>query len=159
MIETDEVEIDGTRYRVTQLGWKEGRRLLARLLKLIGPGLTEAVGGSAKLEDLGGRDLASFAPAIREICQKNLETELDHLCDTFAKKTVINTDGGEDFQQLSRIAELHFAGKYKQMFEWLWFCLKVNYQDFWGGSIESAAVTSAETPSDSQMASIGPHTG
>lgn len=152
MIESEETTIGDTTYRVTQLGAKQGRRLLMRLLRLAGPSLTEAIGGDTSLASLGDVDLSTLSGAVKRLCENALEDELEHLFDTFAPKTQIDKGEGK-WAVLSHEAELHFAGKYREMFEWLWFCLQVNYKDFIVGSMaRAAAMTQKATKSESLTA-------
>lgn len=105
--------IDGTEYQVTPLGAVIGRKVLLRLTKVFSPALLS-------------KDLSSLLEQLDD------ET-LDYLCDTFAESTNVVMQA-EKTKVLAPLAgdmfDKHFARKYMQMFEWLAFCVEVNYADF-----------------------------
>jgi hypothetical protein len=57
------------------------------------------------------------------------------VCNIFADSTdvVIHDDKGKREPQLSKIFDLHFAGKYDEMLAWLIFCVEVNFGSFFDG--------------------------
>lgn len=112
--------IGETEYEVTQLDAIRGRKVMVRLAKAFAPVL--AGGKSAD-------GLARLGEALANIS----DDDVDFLCDTFAPSTsVISTDaqGRRVAPQLSKIFGLHFAGKYDELIQWLYFCLEVNFGSF-----------------------------
>jgi hypothetical protein len=113
MRETKTVTISGVEYQITQLGAKQGRAVLARLLKILGPA-------------------AEATNPVVELSKTVTEDELEFLCSTFAKVTQFSPESGKLFLLADQF-DLHFAGKYGEMFQWLWACLEANYATFLGG--------------------------
>ena len=109
MREQKEKVIGQTTYRVTQFGAVQGRKVLARLAKLL---------VVAKSTDLA---------------QLDLESELDYLCETFAPYTEIQRLGDPKRPQLKDEFEEHFIGRYDEMLGWLLFALEVNFSSFFIG--------------------------
>lgn len=129
MIKTDTTTIDGYRYSVAQLGSSEGRRILVKLTRLLGPALGRLVGGEGRPSDAVSEAIAEFSAGANE-------DDLEDLCRTFGQSTELDVDGKPMLLNLD-MQELHFAGRYGAMFQWLGFCLRVNYADFFV-SVEAA---------------------
>lgn len=138
MIEVQEKEIRGRTYRVAQLGSTLGRRTLTRLVQAIGPSLAELIKSEGE-----GIDLASTAGAIATFSRDLKDADLEYLCSTFAKVTEVQGEDADAWLPLDKHLDLHFAGKYGAMFEWLWFCLEVNYSDFFDASSASGPMRAA----------------
>lgn len=119
MVETKEKDIQGTTYRVTQMDAVKGRKVVARLIKL----LSGAAEG-------GDSALAKVFAAITE-------DDMDYFCDVFAANTDVGYEGGK-WPNLKSIFGLHFAGKYGEMMEWLLFCVEVNFGNFLGAASQGA---------------------
>lgn len=108
--------IDGTDYRIQQLGAKVGKTVLMRLFRIAGPAM------EAKDDEQVTRLLGALGDA-----------EVDFLCETFAKTTAVcmtNAKGQACELELSNIFDEHFAGKYDLMLKWLWACIKANFETF-----------------------------
>jgi hypothetical protein len=119
-----EKTIKGNTYRVKQLGAKEGRRVLARLLQILGggvAGLAEAFAGD------GGK--VSAFKGVQAIADQMTPEQMDFFCDTFAKLTQVTLQDGKT-PLLSDVFDEHFAGNYWEMTEWLLFALEVNFGNF-----------------------------
>ena len=117
--------IDGVEYTVTPLGAITGTDVLMALTKLLGPLM-----GNKSMEGL----------------LSNLKTDdIKFLCTTFAETTSVTilAQGGKKVTVplAGDFFDEHFAQKYMQMFEWLAFCVEVNYADFFGKA--AAAIGSA----------------
>jgi hypothetical protein len=146
MIETKEKQIGGRGYvyRVTQFGAKKGNQVMVRLAKVIG----KMVGGD--LEQI----VTNLVDAIDE-------TQLDFFCDAFASMTEV---AGGDFKGAVKLSsegvfDLHFAGEYKEMGQWLLFAIETNYASFLpeGGLaslIKKAAPQVSELSTDSNNSSV-----
>jgi len=151
MIQHEEKQIGETTYRVTMLGAKAGRNLLVRLFKIAGPVLGELLEGLEGTKDpkkgaelgglgfsLGDLGMDAVARALEELASRISEQEFAYLCDTLADRTEVVLEGGERVLRLSQVFDLHFAGKYRELFGWLAFALTVNYRDFFGDSTGGA---------------------
>lgn len=124
MIETIPKTIEGHSYRLHQLGAKDGRHMLVRLTKVLGPSL-------GRLADADRSRLSeSIAQAIYELSVHMTEEDLDWVCETFGKRTELELEGGALKVLDLELQELHFAGRYGAMVKWLGACLEVNFQDF-----------------------------
>lgn len=115
MRQTKSHAINGFVYDITQMGAKEARIVLAHILRIVGP--AAAVEGES----------ASIAAVINALT----DTEVDYLCDTFAKGTMVGPDDGKNARvSLKDQFDNHFVGKYGDMIKWLWAALETNFQSF-----------------------------
>lgn len=135
MIETKSKKIGDVTYRVRQLKATSGRKILVRLLKVFGPAL-DAV------DTKGGINIGAL---LGGALQGLDEETVDSLCDTFAQQTEFELANG-NFVGLGEAGQfdLHFAGKYVEMTQWLVFCVQVNFADFLG--VLSAAAKKSAPP-------------
>jgi hypothetical protein len=154
MLKSQSRVIGNHTYKVRQLGASEGRKMLVRLVKVLGPvlaALLRATKGQklppAKVEETPEPTApeATEAPAeapLEVFCSRLSEVDLDYLVSTLGPCTeVILPDGRVQALTLD-VQEMHFAGSYGEMFKWLGFALEVNYSDFFG---KSSAVVEALT--------------
>jgi len=117
MIQTESKTIGKHTYVVEQLGALKGRAVFVRLVRLLGSSV-DTIKGDA------GAVLAKAAAGFSE-------EDMTAFCDVFAAKTYVT--GGEYATaqpQLSNIFDIHFAGNYSEMVEWLIFAFKVNFGSF-----------------------------
>ena len=121
MLRSESKEIEGSVYHVRVLGATEGRKLLVRLMRVLGPALGEFL-VNRKGEALADSDVL---PAIAILGQRLTEEDLEYVVAKFAETTEVEKEGKKIV--LSKIQELHFAGNYLAMFKWLWFCLQTNF--------------------------------
>ena len=122
MLHTEEKQIGDHTFKISQLGSREGRRILVRLIKLLGPALGEIVESRGNIEQAIGAGLSDLARNITN-------DDLTDLCQTFGNSTEVIIEGKPvrlsiDFQ------EIFFAGRYGAMMKWLKACLEVNFADF-----------------------------
>lgn len=126
MFQTDEKQIGGYKYRVTQLDALKGRRAFTRLMKVVGPAIGELASGKAD----------DIAPALEKLVTRLSEDDVDHFCDLFARVTSVS--GGDLKEglspQLDSIFAAHFSGRYLEMAQWLIFCFQVNFASFFAGA-------------------------
>lgn len=157
MIETHTREIDGTAYQVSQFGATQGRKILARLAKALGPALAALVAGApegAKADAAVSR--ANIGEAIRALCEGLREEDLDLLTSALVEKTMVRVDADSDaWVPLKGVFDAHFAGRYAALLGWIAFGLEVNYGDFFSASSATGAVLGAlgRTPSPSRSPS------
>jgi hypothetical protein len=123
MKDTETIEIDGHRYHVEAMGAKQARLVQFRLLRVFAP-----------LASLLDKNAGAFAAAMRNADPDDYAW----LCDTFAAttKVEIKAPGAGDSTTLSKPMRLsdvydgHFKKRSKAHAEWLFFCVKVNFSDF-----------------------------
>jgi hypothetical protein len=136
MFQTKDRIIGDNTYRVTQLPTGEGRRILVKLVKVIGPAISvmvEELGDGKDAPTILDSEMSSVGEAIRLFLDRVEQTDLDDLVTTFGRFTVVLI--GDKVLPLSlEMQELHFSGKYLEMFKWLAFCLEWNYSDFFASS-------------------------
>ena len=110
MQQSKTVTIGSDTYTITQLGAKKGRAVAVRLAKLLAP--------MAEGEDRG------LSAALQNLS----DADLEYVCDAFAALTSVKMERGSP--QLDAIFDMHFAGKYGAMVNWLVECVKFNFADF-----------------------------
>ena len=121
--ETVSKEIGGVRYDVTKLGAKVASRLLLKLMKSVAPVfLVAAAAGKKSL------DLSRATGAIKDLS----EDDFDWVCERFAEKTDVHIGTTSPSLGSAGLFDLHFSGRYTEMFEWLEFCVEVNFGPFFG---------------------------
>ncbi len=134
-IERKEKQCGDHVYEVQQFGAKQGRRILVKVFKLLGPALGEAAGA-----DKGQTDGATISALLRS-ASESVDVDLfDEVCDAFAQCTRVHLDDkrapklddDDNFDQV-------FAGNYAEMFQWLAFAFEVNYGSFLGASLAQLA--------------------
>lgn len=111
-------------YKIQQLGSSDGRKVMTRVIKVMGPVTTQALAG-------GADDDTKMAKAVGKLCELLSDADLDYLCNTFSRVTRLsrNDDPSKELI-LAQVIEDHFAGKYGTMLAWLWACFKTNYSNF-----------------------------
>lgn len=125
-VQTKRVQVDGEEYELTQLGALEGRRLYARMVRLLGP-VAAALGRSDKLLE------QSLGDAVAAAVEGMDEDLVATLCDTFGKRCRVKA-GPDRWPELTGVVfDDHFAGRYLLMTKWLKECLAFNFADFLGG--------------------------
>ena len=145
--------IDGVTYRVWPLPFTRGRRVLQRLLKVLGPII--AAGGLAESKfEQGAAVLGALPDALSE-------TELDFLENTFADQSHYLAPNGSEWIALASGAnrDLHFAARYHAYVAWLIFSIEVNFAClFRGGVIKQAAESLATLVAPKKEAPATPST-
>jgi hypothetical protein len=114
MRETKSVTIDGFQYQIAQLGAKLGKKVLAHLMRVIGPAFEAS------------DPVAKFASTFTD-------DEFDYLCDTFVATTQFSAEDSPDKVFLLKDHfDSHFANRYGAMMKWLWACVDANFGTFLG---------------------------
>ena len=153
MIETVAKEIDGQTYHLHQLGAKDGRHMLVRLTKVLGPSLGRLAEISLpekgeRLPPGGRKSLGeAVAGALFELSATITEADLDWICQTFGGRTEVDLEGGKRILLDLEAQELHFAGRFGTMIRWLGACLEVNFRDFFDMSASAARTAGLSTGS------------
>lgn len=128
-LDTQEIEVGDYRYRITKLTAGVGKQGLVRLMRVVGAGLEALPNGVSDVESLEDSDTIKIAGRVIQ----GLEVQdVDYFCDVFKGSTVILLDDDKE-PKLSSVFDLHFAGRYMEMFQWLGACLMFNYGDFLEG--------------------------
>ncbi len=145
--EVKEHNIDGFTYQIAQLGAKQGKKVLAHLMRVIGPAFEAS------------DPVAKFAATFSD-------DEFDFLCDTFAKTTQFyaDEDPAKVFDLASKFDD-HFTARYGSLLKWLWACVDSNYSAFLSElgltpEVRDQLLTAARTEMTSSMSKaptpIGP---
>lgn len=139
MISAKKKTIDGSEYMVTQMTARQALKMQAKLLKLLGPCLGEAISAMLTKDDKTGlsRSLMALASTVDEKTFDGLVFELL----VGVRKDGVELRDGE--------INLEFAGALNTLYKVIAFVLEANYSDFWaeGGIIHTlAALLPAEKP-------------
>jgi hypothetical protein len=144
-IQQEEKRIGDCTYRVTMLDAVEGSRTFIRLSRTFGPALSKI--------DLSTD--TSIGQVVGSLCERLTEEDFEHYCKLFMKKTSVELEDGKE-PMLKDIFEVHFAGKYLEMVQWLAFCFEVNFRGFFDGAgsflrkaMQPAPVPVSKSPSTS----------
>lgn len=109
--------INGTKFKVTQLGFADSIELLTSLGKIVGSGL------SSYTKDTTNEAL------IGEIIKQLSPSDILSITEKLAKSTRIEREPGR-WPVLE--PEVDLAGNFDLTFKWLSFAFEVNYADFLG---------------------------
>jgi hypothetical protein len=125
--------INGTKIKVTQLGFAEGMELLTMLGRIIGPALSDP------------KKISQPASIIGDIIGRLSYGELSSITDKLARSTRIEREPGR-WPVLE--PEVDLAGNYDLTIRWLKFALEVNFGDFFaaGGLLENVISPAAANP-------------
>ena len=118
--EAQERTIGSTQFKVFPLGARQGCQVMTRLTRLIGGAL------KGNTLDIKSVDVGSMISGALEAMQ---DSDLEFLCTTFAAKTTFSVDGTA-WPLLTSQFETYFSANYGELFEWLKFCLEVNFSSF-----------------------------
>lgn len=137
--QAQEREIDGFTYRVNPLPFGAGRKVLMRVLRVLGPVIVAAADGGSQAQQ-GAAVLATLPQALSD-------ADLDHFAKTFGDASFYRGGGsGVDWVPLvEQNQEQHFAGRYAAFTAWLLLCLEVNYAGFFTGGVLKDAVAKIKT--------------
>ena len=136
-IASQDVKIGPNTYTLNALPMGESTPVFTTLLRVLGPALSEV------LAKPGDAHLAT-ARALSYVCEHLAADDLTYLVQAFAKHAQING------QPLALAANLHFAGRFGEMFQFLRAAVEYNYADFFayaGSEIGSHQGLPAPAPS------------
>lgn len=138
------------RYSVTTCPASEGRRILVKLLKLLGPTLAPILSGvdtkglraratigtgetgepvGWSVLDMEGKTLAE---ALQEFSSRLSSELVEDLAATFGACSEVHLGGERALQLTLETQEEHFSGNYSEFTKWIAFALEVNFKDFLG---------------------------
>lgn len=144
-IETRENEIDGFAVRCTPHAGRPGARLLARLLRYLGPALSKLRGVEIDLtQGFENVEIAELAPAIGGLFEALTPDEFDSLaCAILARCSIAmpGADGKLENYDLSKPPKIDeaFTGQLMLMFKVMGWVLEVNFAGFFHEFARSAA--------------------
>lgn len=121
MIETKEFSVGGYQYKITQFGAKKGQSLLLVCAKIIGGSVGEVAATNSGDVALG--------KALQRIFDGLSEATFAKTCEDFAEVCYFSEDG-EKWIKLSSQYNDHFAGRYKELLQWLEGCFQANFGSF-----------------------------
>jgi len=130
MLRVEKRTIGKRTYQITTLGAAPGRRMLIRLLKILGPSITAAL--ESKDGTLSLTSGAGLSRAVSELCERLTPDEFEEICQVFFEQTEVSKDAG-GFIPLNNDAELKLCLDYADTFKLLTFHLETNYSSFLGG--------------------------
>jgi hypothetical protein len=139
--------IGGLTFKVRPLPVIHGREAMVRLTRTFGPALGELVEGGVR---------NGAARAIGSLADRLDSKDLAWLCERFGECSSCAFPDGREMPIAGNHDEV-FAAAYDTMFEWLEFCLEVNFRGFLEKlqrAVEAAKTEKAQA-SQSPMASIG----
>lgn len=119
--------VGGFEYHAMMLGAAQGREVLLKLLNIVG----EPLAVLAAADDLDAESAARAMVAALKVLDAST---LAFLCKTFGDRCTYRN--GEAWPQLTEaVFDIHFAGRYGAMVQWLWECIAFNFTaDFLGDS-------------------------
>jgi hypothetical protein len=157
MRETKLHQIDGFNYSIMQLGAKQGRLVLARVMRAVA-GAAGKAASTAVEEDSTAAALTGMATLVEGLS----DTDVEYFCDIFSKVTMVAKQETPDKQVvLGDCFDDHFAGRYGVMVKWLWAALNTNFASFLSdlGLNTEALATAAKAAMGTTAASLTPQSG
>ncbi len=138
-LKSQEREIGGRTYRVTQLSPDVGIPFLTSLMQLVGPSLGGFLAGMADKDTFDASMLRGASEALYEVARRVTPAEMKRIVDTLAPTTtLVWQEPGEAEPREQNLAHAmkagHFAGEYQHLFAWIRFALEVNYASFFDGA-------------------------
>lgn len=124
-IETQEKEINGDRYTVTQLPARRAIRLKAKLIKILGPVIAQIFVTVTDAKSSEASQKTNMVKAV-ELLGANLN-EVDF------ENTIVEILQGvrkNGIELVPAIIDLEFAGEIDVLYQVVWFVLEVNYASF-----------------------------
>jgi len=137
MREPERKEIGGKVYEVTPMPAGKGLGVMQRMAKAAAPAVLKAARGET------GGELVAIADLVESLASDDLAA----IAKLFAEHAMVGD--GENMVKLSTVFDVHFAGDYLALFEWLAFAAKVNFGPLLDGLKRRAAqraVSAVEAP-------------
>lgn len=123
-------------YRVAPMPAGKGLAMLTLMARVIGPAFQNV----ETLAAIGGAE----GQLIADVCARLEEDQVARLHAAFAEHTLVEKSPGKaDFVPLAGVFDLHFAGDYEALFDWLRFAFRVNFGPFVSALKRRAAEASA----------------
>lgn len=151
-LETIEKTIDGVDYKFTQLPFSKARKLLTRLMKVLGPAIAAAVKSAPSLGQEGAEvalkgELQKFSGSLADaaviLCDRLEESLLEDTFDQLAKYSERSVDK-EHWKRVSEVMEMEFGGgNMPHAMKWLAAALQVNFGNFFDALPDLGALRAA----------------
>jgi hypothetical protein len=151
---SEERQIGGQTWMVTQFGSTEGLAVMARLFKMVGPTIGKAVsaiptgtiGGTGGILDMDVKamNMAMLGEAVEALASRLDEHEVVALVKRMLADVRVN--GAEVLPQF----DLVFMGDYPKLFSVLKFVLEVNYGNFFDGANAKSVLSAIAKKSELQ---------
>lgn len=128
MIQEQEKEINGAKYRVQQFAARRGLGLKTRLIKLIAPTVLAVMGNQGQKVNLDNIDPALLGKGIQGLLD-NLDSDsviklvFDLLVNTWRDGVQVTSQNGTYFDSI-------YAGNYAELYKALLFVVEVNFGSF-----------------------------
>lgn len=130
MLPTKSRKIGDCTYTTTLLSASEGLAINPLLYRALGPAVAELAANLPEGDlSLGDLPWAAVTAAVKELTLRLDEADLRTLTTKFAAVTEVTLPDGKK-PRLNDVFDVHFAGKYARMYQWLLFCLEANFADF-----------------------------
>jgi len=129
LIKTEEKEIDGLRFSVTQLPGMRGLRMSVRLGKLLGPALARAAG--AATGGLASLDVSKLSGAVDALFEHLTEDEIESVTKALLESCLVTIEGKTG--PLMPMFDTVMGGKVATVYKLLRFAFEVNFGNFFGG--------------------------
>ena len=140
MARAQEREIDGVMYKAWPIPFAKGRPALVRLLGIVGPVLSKITNAKS----------AEAASALFSALPASLtDADLTYFANLFGDASAYKTIDGHWAPLVDKTQATHFEGRYLAFFQWLGFCVEVNFSGFFTGmssALRSAALPPAAPP-------------
>lgn len=132
--------IDGHTYKMQMLAATKSYKLFHRLMKMLGPAFGQLFDVAKGAQTLGDVDLADTktSNAIRTLMQDCTEEDVEHVINELKSVSLWND------KPLAQVFEAHFQGRPKALWEWVYWGIATQYQDFFDGLISTAADQGAD---------------
>lgn len=135
-------------YRTKQLGAVAARKLLMRLVKVLGPAFSAFLRNNASLDSkkLLDMKLDVIAQAVEEFSNIATDEDLEYVCAVFGAVSTVEFSDGRSIHLDKQGQDTHFSGRLFEMLKWLGFCLEANFSDFFVGMQNTANVNGPAYP-------------
>lgn len=121
MREPQSTTIGAWTYSVRPLPAGQGLALMARLARMLGPGVAALVSGEGN---------GAIARALSGLLERVDPDALVVIARELAATTEVSQPGGRTPAKLSEVFDVHFAADYMALMEFLRFALEVNFGPF-----------------------------
>lgn len=128
-LQKQEREIGGVIYEVTPLPFGIGQKALMRFLRIAAPLLAAATGKDKDGVSVGAAVMKEFPSIVSD-------SDLEYFSKVFGDTSRYESEG-KRVPLVVGNQEHHFAGRYYEYFQWLVFCLEVNFRGFFAGMMRA----------------------
>lgn len=132
MIAEQNRTIGDVTFHVRQLPFTKARATLVLLSKKVAPGLGALLESMPrKGESLLDKDAGQLGDALSKLLDPLSDADLEHLAEVFGDATCFQRVGSTDRPVLNKAnRQALFTGRLVLFFQWLAYCVEVNYSDF-----------------------------